>query len=132
MAAAAIAAATPVPTATQASVDEPYDGIWEISIPRTVLGTPESGASCPAVTIRIEIRGSKISGSLQQGGTGAIQTGSSNRTAAPVTGGVSSSGWLSAQWMGYKASGQLRGNNGRLTVQRTCGKVGASASRVSS
>ena len=130
--AVSIALGAPALTITHAFASGPYDGTWMISIPRTVLGTAESGASCTAVTIRIGIKNNTVSGSLQQGGGGEIQTGSSNRTAAPVTGSVSSSGWLSAQWRGYKASGQLRGNAGRLTVQRTCGKVGASASRVSS
>lgn len=128
---AVISGASPVLSAPSASAGEPYDGTWVINIPRTVLA-PEAGASCPAVSIRIEIKDSKVSGSLQQGGAGEIQTGSSNRTAAPVKGSVSSSGWLNAEWQGYKASGQLRGNTGRLTVQRTCGKVGAGASRVSS
>ena len=129
--ATALVAASPAVSVPHAFANGPYDGTWVINIPRTVLA-PEAGASCPAVSIRIEIKDSKVSGSLQQGGAGEIQTGSSNRTAAPVKGSVSSSGWLNAEWQGYKASGQLRGNTGRLTVQRTCGKVGAGASRVSS
>lgn len=129
--ATALVVASPAVSVLHAFASGPYDGTWVINIPRTVLA-PEAGASCPAVSIQIEIKDSKVSGSLQQGGGGEIQTGSTHRTAAPVTGRVNSSGLLTAEWKGYKASGQLRGNAGKLTVQRTCGKVSAQASRVSS
>jgi hypothetical protein len=50
--------------------------------------------------------------------------------AAPITGQVSAEGAVEAQWQGYRATGQLTGNTGEVTVDGECGPRTAVATRV--
>lgn len=107
----------------------PYDGVWTIDIPQAGR-LAEGGFACQANRIQFLVTNNVVSGNLQQGGAGNVQTGSSGPTAAAVTGSVSSNGTLDASWQGFKATGQLTGGNGQVTVQTRCGDVQAAATRT--
>jgi hypothetical protein len=109
----------------------PYDGVWQIDIPQSGA-LEEGGFACGSARIQVQVRDNVVSGTLKRGGTGSVETGSTGPSAAPVSGNVSANGKLTAKWQGYTASGQLSGNTGRLTVQRMCGRVTATATRAAS
>ena len=109
----------------------PYDGVWQIDIPQSGM-LQDGGFACGSARIQVQMKDNVVSGTLKRGGTGTVETGSSGPSAAPVSGNVSADGKLTAKWQGYTAGGQLSGNTGRLTVQRMCGRVTATATRAAS
>jgi hypothetical protein len=109
----------------------PYDGVWQIDIPQSGV-LQDGGFACGAARIQVQVHDNVVSGTLKRGGTGTVETGSTGPSASPVSGKVSADGKITAKWQGYTASGQLSGNTGKLTVQRMCGRVTATATRAAS
>jgi hypothetical protein len=109
----------------------PYDGVWQIDIPQSGA-LQDGGFACGSARIQVEVRNNVVSGSLKRNSSGSVETGSTGKSAAPVSGNVGPDGTFTAKWQGYTASGKLIGNSGKLMVQRLCGRVTAIASRAAS
>jgi len=109
----------------------PYDGTWQIDIPQSGA-LQDGGFACGSARIQVQVRDNVVSGTLKRDSSGSVATGTTGPSAAPVSGNVSADGKFTAKWQGYTATGQLKGNTGRLTVQRMCGRVNATATRAAS
>ena len=110
----------------------PFDGTWVLDVPVAATDTGRSNPTCPALRLQAKIVDSQVTGSLERvasGTTTTVETGS-GRVSAPITGTVHPDGMLVAQWQGYKASGSLNGDSGRIVVLGECGPRTAVATRI--
>ena len=131
MAAFALAATT----ASLAYAAGQYDGTWVIDVPPSASSVVTSAnPSCPALRLPIQIKDSKVSGSLTRvpsvSGGPTVEAGT-GRHASEVTGTVLADGTVHAQWQGYKAAGKLGDGTGTVTIKGECGPRKATATRVS-
>jgi hypothetical protein len=130
LSAAAIAATASM---AMAQTPGPFDGTWSIEMPAAGTAYQTSAATCPALQMNVEIKDSKVIGSLERAPTTALVVKPGEGPAsAPVTGVVRANGDVTARWMNYHASGMLSGDSGKITVKGDqCGLRDGIVKRVS-
>lgn len=100
----------------------PYDGLWVIDAPH--VGSRGEGAKCPALRLPFEIKDNQIVGSWEyvQIGPGiAIMETGNGRHAAAVTGSINPDGSFTAQWMSFRATGKVDGQQLEMRWASECG-----------
>jgi hypothetical protein len=128
-----VTAALLLPVSRAAFAATPYDGTWVLDVPPSTIISRADGSYCPALRLPVQISNGQVSAMLHRvpslDDTDMVESGP-GPGGAPVTGQVSADGFVEAQWQGYRASGQLSGNTGEITVNGECGPRTAVATRV--
>lgn len=117
-------------TMAPGTASSPHDGEWVVDA-QAVQSTGQTIATgCEAVRIPFRISDNRVSGNLQRStyGTGRVHASPSG---APITGTVAPDGTINAQWQGYRATGQIVGNQAEIRWDGECGERIATGGRVS-
>jgi len=109
-----------------------FDGNWVIDAPAAggAIGS-EGQYICPALRLPLEIKDNKVTGTLERTQGNRVVAGSTNASAAPVTGTVTRNGTVTANWLNFHARGKLEGSHGTIGWSGECGPRTATATRVS-
>jgi hypothetical protein len=110
----------------------PYDGTWQFQAPAgTAVANITDPAGCEPVKFQVQVKDSKITGSLARDlvGRGRVEN-SEGKGATPITGKVEPDGAIISQWQDYTATGKLEGSKGSLRWNGPCGLRTATGERI--
>jgi hypothetical protein len=128
-----VAAALLLPASQAAFAATAYDGTWVLDVPSSTIIPRTGEAYCPALRLPVQVTNGQVTAMLHRvpspDDTDVVESGA-GPAASPVTGQVSADGSVEAQWQGYRATGQLSGNTGEITVDGECGPRTSVATRV--
>jgi hypothetical protein len=127
-----VAAALMLPLPRPADAATPYDGTWVLDVPSSTIIPRTSESACPALRLPVQVTNGQVIAMLHRvpsEDADDVESGA-GPGASPITGSVSADGVVEAQWQGYRATGQLTGNTGEITVDGECGPRTAEATRV--